>query len=129
MQEKLSPKESLMPVLRLRFPLMLLAIAVAAVSSATAQTTVASQPAVMLVTVSSSQPLRDGIELQAGPATVRITALRDDIIRVRIAPGALPEDASWAVLPEPRGKFVDVKIIQDDASVGFRTASLEVRVE
>jgi alpha-glucosidase len=80
-------------------------------------------------TVTGFQPLRDGIELQAGPATLRITALRDDIIRVRISPGALPEDASWAVLAGPRSKSIDVKPIQDDASVGFRTAALDVRVE
>ena len=118
-----------MLVSRNRFQISLLGLAIAAANFAPAQTAVSSQPAVALEAVTDSKPSRGGIELQAGPATVRITALRDDIIRVRIAPGALPEDASWAVLPEPRGKFVDVKIIQDDASVGFRTASLEVRVE
>jgi len=49
---------------------------------------------------------------------------------VRIAPGsAFPEDASWAVLSQPRNKSVDVQPTQDVASVGFRTAALEVRVE
>ena len=56
-----------------------------------------------LEAVTSSQPLRDGIEIQASAATLRITALRDDIIRVRISPNStLPEDASWAVLPAVR---------------------------
>ncbi len=120
-----------MPVFRQRLRVLVLGLVVAATGTATAQTTVASQPAVTLEAVTSSQPLRDGIELQADSATVRITALRDDIIRVRIAPGALPEDASWAVLPGPRGKSIDVKAldVQDAASVGFRTASLDVRVE
>src|SRR6266481_3565364 len=98
--------------------------------SASAQTASPSQRAITLEAVTSFQPLRDGIELRADSATLRITALRDDIVRVRIsASGALPEDASWAVLPETRSKSVDVKPIQDDASVGFRTATLEVRVE
>ena len=69
-----------------------------------------SQPNTSLEAVTGSQPLRDGIEVQAGSASLRITALRDDIIRVRIAPGKnFPEDASWAVLPEPRGKSVNVQ--------------------
>jgi len=80
--------------------------------------------------VSSSQPVRDGIQIQAGTSTLRITALRDDIVRVRISPNsALPEDASWAVLAEPRGKSIDVQASQDATSVGFRTAVLDVRVE
>ncbi len=63
---------------------------------------------------------------------MRITALRDDILRVRIAPdGAFPEDSSWAVLPGPRGKSVDVQpqSTENAAFVGFRTAALDVRVE
>ncbi|MGH9546594.1 MAG: glycoside hydrolase family 31 protein [Terriglobales bacterium] len=101
-----------------------------AVGSAAAQTTSASQPAITLESVTDSHPRRDGIDIQAGPASLRITALRDDILRVRIAPGgAFPEDASWAVLPEPRGKSVEVQPTQDSASIGFRTAALEVRVE
>ncbi len=95
-----------------------------------AQTAAAPQPMITLDTVTNSQPLRDGIQIQSGPATLRITALRDDIIRVRIAPSdTLPEDASWAVLPEPRTKSVDVQPSDDASSVGFRTAALEVRVD
>ena len=75
-------------------------IAVTVSTAAIAQIRLPSQPRVALESVSGSQPLRDGIAIQAGPATLRITALRDDILRVRIAPGStLPEDASWAVLP------------------------------
>ena len=89
-----------------------------------------SQPNTSLEAVTGSQTLRDGIEVQAGSASVRITALRDDIVRVRITPGKnFPEDASWAVLPEPRSKSVNVQSTQDAASVGFRTASLDVRIE
>jgi alpha-glucosidase len=91
---------------------------------------VGSHPGTALEAVTDSQPLHDGITLQAGSATMRIVAVRDDIIRVRISSDrALPEDASWAVLPAARGKSVEVQPIQDSASAGFRTALLDVRVE
>jgi len=84
----------------------------------------------VLESVTGSQPIPDGIAIQAGPATLRITALRDDIIRVRVAPGSeLPEDASWAVLPASPTKSVEVQPTQDATSVGFRTKTLDVRVE
>ena len=119
-----------MPFSSPRFLVLFLFIATVSSSSALAQTASAPPPATTLAAVTSSQSLRDGIELRSDTATLRITALRDDIVRVRVsANSALPEDASWAVLPETRSKSVDVKPIQDDAAVGFRTAALEVRVE
>jgi alpha-glucosidase len=106
-------------------------IAVALPAAAIAQTApAAAQPRVVLESVTGSQPLPDGIAIQAGSATLRITALRDDIVRVRIAPGStLPEDASWAVLPASSSKSVDVQPTLDTSSVGFRTKALDVRVE
>ncbi len=104
---------------------LLLALAASAIAQTTSAETV-----VTLDTVTNSQPLHDGIQLQSGPAIVRITALRDDIIRIRMAAGSeLPEDASWAVLSEPRSKSVDVQPSGDASTVGFRTAALEVRIE
>ncbi len=95
-----------------------------------AQSAASTYPVVTLEAVSESRPLRDGIEIKASTAALRITALRDDIIRVRISPNnTLPEDASWAVLPAVRIKSVDVQPIQDSVAVGFRTAVLDVRVE
>ncbi len=50
------------------------------------------------------EKLRDGVELTAGPAKVRVTVFRDGIFRVRLAPdGNFPKDFSWAVveLAEP----------------------------
>jgi len=127
MHENHSWKESLMPD-RHRFFCLFLVLAVSMSSFAVAQT--APQPGRTVDEVTGSQPQHDGIELQAGSSTVRITALRDDIIRVRIsAEGALPEDASWAVLPAARSKTIDVRPLEDPAFVGFRTAALEVRVE
>ena len=88
------------------------------------------QPRIELGSVTASHPVRDGIEIEAGASSLRITALRDDILRIRIAPGSvLPEDASWAVLPGPHGKSVEVKPFEDASSVGFRTAVLDVRIE
>ena len=89
-----------MPFSRQR--LLIVFVVIAAVVSPSVIGAAASQSGATLDAVTSSQPLRDGIEIQAGSATLRITALRDDIIRVRIAPGPLPEDASWAVLPAAR---------------------------
>ena len=123
-------ERALMPVSCPRTLVGFLGIVIAATVSAPAQPAVASQPAIALEVITSSHPLRDGIELQAAAATLRITALRDDIVRVRISSDSnLPEDASWAVLPQSRSKSVDVQPIQDSAAVGFRTAVLEVRVE
>lgn len=94
-----------------------------------AQTADVPAPVGVLDAVTSFKPLPNGIEIQASSIILRITALRDDIIRVRIAPDALPEDASWAVLPEPRSKFVNVQPIDESSAVGFRTAALDVRIE
>ena len=47
--------------------------------------------------------LPNGIELTSGTTILQVTALRDDVLRVRAGhSGQLPEDASWAVLPEAR---------------------------
>ena len=107
-----------------------LGIAAALLASSSAQSSSGSEPAITLDTVSASQQLRDGIQLQCGAAVLRITALRDDILRVRISPnGSLPEDASWAVLREARSKSIDVQPSPDTSSIGFRTAVLEVRID
>jgi alpha-glucosidase len=108
-----------------------LVVAAAINSTGDAQTPPPSNPQrVALDSVTSAKHLPDGVEVQAGSATIRITALRDDIVRFRIAPGStLPEDASWAVLPEARTKSVNVQPLEDAHAVGFRTASIEVRAE
>ena len=112
-------------------PRFLVFIAISAIHTCTlAAQGPASPQQTTVSTVSSFQPIRDGIQIQAGEATMRITALRDDIIRVRIsASSTLPEDASWAVLSEARTKSIDVQTSPDSGSAGFRTAALEVRIE
>jgi alpha-glucosidase len=113
-----------------RFAVVFLGLVGTLVLAVSAQSATGPQPAVGLETVTASEPLRDGIQIQAGSAVLRITALRNDILRVRVSPNSvLPEDASWAVLPEARTKSIDVQPSQDTSSVGFRTAALDVRVE
>jgi hypothetical protein len=43
--------------------------------------------------------LKDGVELTAGAAKVRVTAFRNGVFRVRLAPnGSFAKDHSWAVI-------------------------------
>ena len=71
------------------------------------------------------EPLPNGIEITAAGTTLQITALRDDVLRVRASHDApLPEDASWAVLPAARTASVAVTPDAD----GFRTAKLRVTI-
>jgi alpha-glucosidase len=83
-----------------------------------------------LAAVSSSKPLPSGIRVSSGKAVTEITALRDDVLRIRIAPnGQLPEDASWAVLPAARSQRIEVTAASDAETVGFTTKALQVQVE
>src|ERR1700733_13866588 len=72
----------------------------------------------------------DGADIRSGPWFMRVTALTDDILRVRAAAaGELPEDASWAVPGEMRGRSVHVTVKQNAEGVDFKTAALAVRIE
>ena len=63
-------------------------------------------------------------------AREQITALRDDVLRVRIVrSGGLPEDASWAVLPNARTSAVIVAPEMTPTSAGFHTSALRVVVD
>jgi len=69
--------------------------------------------------------LPNGIEALTTSQRIRVTALTDSIIRVRIArDGKFDEDASWAVSPAIRHETVPVTMTDD----GFRTKSVVVRV-
>ena len=84
---------------------------------------------VRLDRVTGSHALVNGIEIHSGGAIVQITALRDDVVRVRVGPaGQLPEDASWAVLPSSRTSSVNVTPESNGGTVGFKTAKLHVAV-
>ncbi|HEY1604882.1 MAG TPA: TIM-barrel domain-containing protein [Allosphingosinicella sp.] len=67
----------------------------------------------------------DGVEAQSGALRMRVTALTESILRVRIArDGHWPEDASWAVPHDIRAQSVRVTRTGD----GFATAQLRVHV-
>ena len=84
---------------------------------------------VRLDRVTASHAISNGIEIRSGMALMQITALRDNVVRVRVGPaGQLPEDASWAVLPASRTSSVNVTPESDASSVGFRTAKLHIVV-
>src|SRR5215218_2132248 len=70
-------------------------------------------------------PLKNGAEMSDGSATIRVTALTDSILRVRIArAGGFPEDASWAVPAEVRARSVRVEPLVN----GFKTGALNVAI-
>jgi len=72
--------------------------------------------------------LSDGVELTAGAAKVRVTAFRDGIFRVRVAPsGTFPKDSSWAVIetPEPPA----MKIEENQKEVRITAGSLAAIVQ
>jgi len=84
---------------------------------------------VRLERVTASHALPDGIELRSGTSIIQITALRDDVIRMRVGPaGQLPEDASWAVLAASRTAVVNVTPESTGTAVGFKTAKLHIAV-
>ena len=67
----------------------------------------------------------NGLELSTTAATLRIDALRPDVLRVRLYPVGHPaEDASWAVLPGSRTAHAPVVADPD----GFSTSVLRVKV-
>ena len=67
----------------------------------------------------------NGLELSTTAATLRVDALRPDVLRVRLYPVGHPaEDASWAVLPGSRTAHAPVVADPD----GFSTSVLRVKV-
>src|SRR5581483_11536556 len=84
---------------------------------------------VRLDRVTASHALPNGIEIRSGSALMQITALREDVLRVRVGPaGQFPEDASWAVLPSSRTSSINVAPGSNGAGVGFKTAKLHVSI-
>lgn len=74
--------------------------------------------------------LPNGVELVSGTTILRVTALRDDVLRVRAGhDGRLPEDASWAVLAAPRNSTVRVNPDTANGTMGFHTAALRVSLD
>jgi alpha-glucosidase len=69
--------------------------------------------------------LPNGDDFTVQDTTMRVTALRDDVLRVRATHSDhLPEDASWATLTAARNSSVPVT----QESHGFHTAKLRITV-
>ncbi|MFC5864550.1 TIM-barrel domain-containing protein [Acidicapsa dinghuensis] len=80
--------------------------------------------------VTNAHALPNGVEIRSGSAIMQITALRKDLLRVRIgATETLPEDASWAVLAASRTAQSPTEYKSDEHSVGFSTGDLVVTIE
>jgi alpha-glucosidase len=71
-------------------------------------------------------PLPGGIQATSGSTSLRVEALTDSILRVRVArDGRWGEDASWAVPSAVRAERAPVRPLTD----GFSTAALVVHVD
>lgn len=87
-------------------------------------------PVLMLTAFSGSKAQSGGIEVRSGKAVMDITALRENVLRVRIGrSGEFPEDASWAVLPEARQARISVTPDSGPSTVGFRTQFLRAQID
>ena len=85
-------------------------------------------PVLVLDKVTSEEPLPNGVRVHFAGAVMEVTALRPDVVRVRVGrDGQMPEDASWAVLPEARAAKAAVTRRSDDAA-GFATTELNVAI-
>jgi alpha-glucosidase len=75
--------------------------------------------------VTGVQKLADGVELTAGEAKVLITAFREGIVRVRLAPhGTFGKDFSWAVVEAAQAPEIRV----EDAAAAVRLTAGHVTV-
>ena len=88
------------------------------------------QPSKTLPVESRVIALPDGMAITHGDLHERITALRDNVLRIRVWRGdKAPEDASWAVLSTARHATVPVTPRSSPNSYGFQTAQLLVEVD
>ncbi len=72
------------------------------------------------------QPTPSGVSATAHDMTLQVSALRDDVLRVRLWQGnTVPEDASWAVLPVARTSRVHVNA----EAHGFATGKLRIGID
>src|SRR5437870_2521127 len=74
--------------------------------------------------------LNNGVELAAGKARIRVTALTDTTIRVRIArEGNFPTQEWWGVFPEAGNWSAAARVTDEPGRVEVSPASLRVRFE
>lgn len=69
-----------------------------------------------------------GVELKAGEASVRVLAVNESVVRVRLAPrGKFPSDFSWAILPSDE-PAPTVRVKDSREQVEISTSRLRVRI-
>jgi len=81
------------------------------------------------------EKLKDGVELTAGTAKVRVTVFREGVFRVRLAPdGNFPKDFSWAVIEAPGPTTVkieenpkEIRVISGNVIASVQRAPLLIR--
>jgi alpha-glucosidase len=77
-----------------------------------------------------ARALPNGIEITAHGTVIQVTALRQDVLRVRAGQGGhLPEDASWAVLAGARTSSVPTVAEIGGGKMGFHTTALRVQFD
>jgi alpha-glucosidase len=108
-------------------------LALFCIALGSAAATLAQGQVVELTHVDHAQALPSGVEVQSGPGTLRVLALRGDVLRFTMSSTSkLPEDGSgdgsWAVLPAARNARVHVTPYSSADAVGFDTPDLEVRI-
>jgi alpha-glucosidase len=78
----------------------------------------------------SFSALPNGVAVEDGSIREEITALRDNVVRVRIGRnGVMPEDASWAVQADARHSRAQVTPESSASTFGFRTHLLNVQID
>lgn len=85
--------------------------------------------ALMLAAAPATAETVDRFSATQGGITIEISAPRADIVRVRASDHALPEDASWAVVPEARAAHVALDVAPSERQVVLRTAALVVTLD
>ena len=100
------------------------------VASTSAQASSSSAESMQAMQHATATALTNGIEVRAGDLHERVTALRDDVLRVRVWRGDTPpEDASWAVLPEARHSSAVATGDSDKDHFGFHTKKLSLAID
>lgn len=90
----------------------------------------AAQPSRARSAADCRDQLPNGMEISRGDLHEQITALRKDVVRIRVWRGdRMPEDASWAVLPSALHALSPVTADNSADRYGFRTSVLAVEID
>ncbi len=71
----------------------------------------------------------DRFVLDQGGIRLEISAPRADIVRIRAGRNALPEDASWAVSSDVRGRHVPLDVTEANGMADISTGAVHVKLD